>query len=141
MAAITAPDRTAAQHQSLLHFVGQGDWSRDQPGVGQGPRRGAAGDRTWNAALEAKQKIENDIAALLAERPAPLGGEEQEALRRLGGDIPDRLGAAATASMKKRILRAVIHEIIVRKDDGGIGFVMRLAGRRAHCSPIEGPHY
>src|ERR1700679_3120182 len=26
MAAMTAPDRTAAQHQSLLHFVGQGDW-------------------------------------------------------------------------------------------------------------------
>jgi SRSO17 transposase len=27
MAAITAPHRTAAQHQSLLHFVGQGGWS------------------------------------------------------------------------------------------------------------------
>jgi len=27
MAAITAPGRTAAQHQSLLHFVGQGPWS------------------------------------------------------------------------------------------------------------------
>jgi SRSO17 transposase len=27
MAAITAPGRTAAQHQSLLHFVGQGRWS------------------------------------------------------------------------------------------------------------------
>src|ERR1700692_1921056 len=27
MAAITAPDRTGAQHQSLLHFVGQGPWS------------------------------------------------------------------------------------------------------------------
>jgi SRSO17 transposase len=27
MAAITAPERTAAQHQSLLHFVGQGAWS------------------------------------------------------------------------------------------------------------------
>src|SRR4030088_2448756 len=26
MAAITAPERTAAQHQSLLHFVGQGGW-------------------------------------------------------------------------------------------------------------------
>jgi SRSO17 transposase len=26
MAAITAPGRTAAQHQSLLHFVGQGGW-------------------------------------------------------------------------------------------------------------------
>ena len=27
MAALTAPDRTGAQHQSLLHFVGQGPWS------------------------------------------------------------------------------------------------------------------
>ena len=27
MAAMTAPSRTAAQHQSLLHFVGQGNWS------------------------------------------------------------------------------------------------------------------
>jgi SRSO17 transposase len=29
MAAMTAPERTAAQHQSLLHFVGKGDWSDD----------------------------------------------------------------------------------------------------------------
>jgi SRSO17 transposase len=29
MAAITAPSRVAAQHQSLLHFVGQGAWSDD----------------------------------------------------------------------------------------------------------------
>ena len=27
MAAVTAPERTAAQHQSLLHFVGEGRWS------------------------------------------------------------------------------------------------------------------
>jgi len=27
MAAVTAPGRTAAQHQSMLHFVGQCDWS------------------------------------------------------------------------------------------------------------------
>ena len=26
MAAITAPERTAAQHQSLLHFIGEGKW-------------------------------------------------------------------------------------------------------------------
>ena len=30
MAAMTAPERTAAQHQALLHFVGQGDWSDQQ---------------------------------------------------------------------------------------------------------------
>jgi SRSO17 transposase len=29
MAAVTAPDRTAAQHQSLLHFVGESPWSDD----------------------------------------------------------------------------------------------------------------
>jgi SRSO17 transposase len=29
IAALTAPARTAAQHQSLLHFVGQGEWSDD----------------------------------------------------------------------------------------------------------------
>src|SRR6201990_2748081 len=27
MAAVTAPERTAAQHQRLLHFVGEGRWS------------------------------------------------------------------------------------------------------------------
>ena len=30
MAAMTAPSRTAAQHQSLLHFVGQGNWSDEK---------------------------------------------------------------------------------------------------------------
>src|SRR5712691_2441107 len=30
MAAITAPGRVAAQHQSLLHFVGQAPWSDEQ---------------------------------------------------------------------------------------------------------------
>src|SRR6516225_1740357 len=30
MAAITAPDRTAAQHQSLLHFIGEGGWSEER---------------------------------------------------------------------------------------------------------------
>jgi SRSO17 transposase len=30
MAAVTAPERTAAQHQSLLHFVGQAVWSDER---------------------------------------------------------------------------------------------------------------
>ena len=30
MAAITTPERTAAQHQSLLHFVGEGNWSDER---------------------------------------------------------------------------------------------------------------
>jgi SRSO17 transposase len=30
ISAITAPDRTAAQHRSLLHFVGEGKWSDEK---------------------------------------------------------------------------------------------------------------
>jgi SRSO17 transposase len=30
MAAITAPERTATQHQSLLHFVGEARWSDEK---------------------------------------------------------------------------------------------------------------
>jgi SRSO17 transposase len=30
MAAVTAPGRTSAQHQSLLHFVGEGNWCDDK---------------------------------------------------------------------------------------------------------------
>jgi SRSO17 transposase len=30
MAAITAPDRTVAQHQSLLHFISEGRWSDEK---------------------------------------------------------------------------------------------------------------
>jgi SRSO17 transposase len=44
MAAVTAPARVAAQHQSLLYFVGAGGWS-DRAGIGQGARDGLAGDR------------------------------------------------------------------------------------------------
>jgi SRSO17 transposase len=30
LAAMTAPERTSAQHQSLLHFVGKGGWSDEK---------------------------------------------------------------------------------------------------------------
>ena len=40
MAALTAPHRTAAQHQSLLHFVGEGK-CLERAGAGQGTRASA----------------------------------------------------------------------------------------------------
>jgi SRSO17 transposase len=47
MAAMTAPERTAAQHQSLLHFIGQGDWSDQQgPGDGAASHRAPRADRS-----------------------------------------------------------------------------------------------
>src|SRR6476660_1939727 len=45
MAARTAPARTAAQHQSLLHFVANAACLVGRGRAGQGARDGAAGDR------------------------------------------------------------------------------------------------
>jgi SRSO17 transposase len=43
LAAVTAPSRVAAKHQSLLHFVGQAPWSDDWigsfKGCPEGPKR------------------------------------------------------------------------------------------------------
>ena len=44
MAAVTAPERTAAQHQSLLHFVRRALVGREGPG--QSSSDGSARDRT-----------------------------------------------------------------------------------------------
>ena len=44
IAAVTAPARVAAQHQSLLHFIGFSGWS-DERVLAQGARDGFAGDR------------------------------------------------------------------------------------------------
>ena len=48
MAAVTAPARTAAQHQSLLHFVGEGGWS-DERVLAKVREMGIAGDRAARA--------------------------------------------------------------------------------------------
>ena len=48
MAAVTGPARTAAQHQSLLHFVGEGGWS-DERVLTKVRETGFAGDRAAGA--------------------------------------------------------------------------------------------
>ena len=45
IAAITAPHRTAAQHQSLLHFISEGKWS-DEKVLAKDAGDGVAADRT-----------------------------------------------------------------------------------------------
>jgi len=86
-------------------------------------------ERRWNNALEAKLKIEDELSALRARTPPPLGCGEQEALARLGQDVALAWEhPAASASVKKRILRAAIHEIIVHREGGQIGFVIHWQG-------------
>src|SRR6202030_2870820 len=74
-------------------------------------------ERRWNEALQAIAKLEGEIAALIARRRPPLGEPERQQLVALGADLERAwLHPAATAATRKRILRAALTEIIVRKD-------------------------
>jgi hypothetical protein len=79
MAAITAPHRTAAQHQSLLHFIGEGKWSDEKVAFGWG---GAA---ILRPAWQAGQLSGRSIAVAGQSSCEPAGGLSALSAARLGG--------------------------------------------------------
>src|SRR6202171_5780798 len=86
-------------------------------------------ERRWNEALQAVAKLEGQIAALIARRPPPLGEPERQQLVALGADLERAwLHPAATAATRKRILRAALTEIVVRKDGAIIHAVLHWQG-------------
>jgi len=86
-------------------------------------------ERRWNEALQAVHRIESDIAALNAKRPSSLGEKERQHLMQLGADLERAWShPAASAAIRKRILRAALHEIIVRIENGFIEIVLHWQG-------------
>ena len=74
-------------------------------------------ERRWNDALQTVHRIEDEIASIVATRPSPLGERERQELMRLGADLELAWShPAATAATRKRILRAALNEIVVRKE-------------------------
>ena len=74
-------------------------------------------ERRWNDALQTVHRIEGEIAAIVAAKPPPLGERERQQLMRLGADLELAWShPAATAATRKRILRAALNEIVVRKE-------------------------
>jgi DNA invertase Pin-like site-specific DNA recombinase len=86
-------------------------------------------ERRWIEALEKVTKLEREIAAHEAEKPKPLGGAERAQLRSLGADLQRAWShPAATAATRKRIMRACLNEIIVRKEGAIIDMVLHWHG-------------
>jgi len=86
-------------------------------------------ERRWNEALQVAHRIEGEIVALEARKPAPLGEKERRHLLQLGADLELAWShPAATAATRKRILRAALHEIVVRIEGGFIQMILHWQG-------------
>ena len=86
-------------------------------------------ERRWNEALQAVHRIEGEIAALEAKKPAALGERERQVLMQLGADLELAWShPVATAATRKRILRAALNEIVVRVEGGFIEMVLHWQG-------------
>jgi hypothetical protein len=86
-------------------------------------------ERRWNEALQAVARIEGELPALIARRSPPLGEPERQQLMALGADLERAWShPAATAATRKRILRAALTEIVVRRDGAIIHAVLHWKG-------------
>ena len=86
-------------------------------------------ERRWNAALETVERIEHEMAASAALKPPPLGEPQKQHLMALGADLERAWShPAATAATRKRILRACLDEIVVRKDGELLDMVLHWHG-------------
>lgn len=75
-------------------------------------------ERRWNEHLVAVQQAEAQLADLAEIRNNQLSPDEREHLVELGRDLPAAWNhPAASTEIKKRILRTVIREIVVRVED------------------------
>jgi DNA invertase Pin-like site-specific DNA recombinase len=86
-------------------------------------------ERRWNEALQNVRRTEDEIAALDAQKRTPLAEPERQHLLRLGADLERAwTHPAATASIRKRILRAALNEIVVRIESGFVEMVLHWQG-------------
>ena len=74
-------------------------------------------------------QLEDEFEAIEQQRPLVLGDEERDRLLRLGADLETAWShPAATMATRKRIICAVLHEIVVRVENGFVDMVLHWRG-------------
>ena len=85
-------------------------------------------ERRWNAALAAQRGLE-EVERLRRERPAPLGAGTRRELLAMAEDLP-RLWShpGSSPEFKKRVLRAVLVEVVARREGDVVHLVLHWQG-------------
>jgi excisionase family DNA binding protein len=102
-------------------------------------------ERRWNDAMEAHSRAQAEFEGLCLNSGSKLSPAAREDLLELGTDLP-RLWShhAASPDIKKRILRTVLTEIVVTRDDHRIRLVLHWQGgdhtELVYESPGKGQH-
>lgn len=102
-------------------------------------------ERRWNAAMQAHAQVLMELDELRQNLDSDLSPAAREELLRLGTDLP-RLWShpGASPDIKKRILRTVLREIVVTKNDGKIRLLLHWHGadhtELQYANPGKGQH-
>ena len=86
-------------------------------------------ERRWDAALAAVEVIEKELETLVRQRPVALDAEERQRLLQMGADLEAAWHhPAATAVTRKRLIRAVMREVVARVEDDQVQLLLHWQG-------------
>ena len=86
-------------------------------------------ERRWNERLKEERRLQDELDAVSATPSHGVTEDERQALMRLGADVERAWHAeGATIATRKRIVRMLVEEIVVRVEDDGLDLVIRWAG-------------
>ena len=86
-------------------------------------------ERRWNERLKEERRLQDQLDALGVVSSDSVSPGEREALLRLGADVERAWHAqGATIATRKRIVRMLIEEIVVRVENDGLDLIIRWAG-------------
>ncbi len=86
-------------------------------------------EHRWNERLVTVQRLEAQLAAIVDDTAGRLSTAERDALMRLGTDLPSAWNdPSSSVEIKKRIIRTVVREIVVRAEDNRLHAMLHWHG-------------